>query len=642
MQVGNDSGKLIQEAQLSVHDFLKSLFININYIYDEKTMIKPGHLGMTALASVLGLTAIIGFNAPAFAASGGTPQASITLTNSDAKYCYTHDNTWALTKEVTGNTIDAATGSGSVEWTVTATKDTSAAPTFKVCGGLTITNTGSAPATIGNIVVNLQKPNSPKKGSNASHVSIAADVADATNGDEATSANIVAAGSQENTATNTAWGTSNYTTSGAKGTFIETAGSGPLEFKDASDNTIFSLVPQPTIPVGGSITLLYDATFQTSVLPPAGTPLRVEAMVTFGNSGTRGGSGATASNIDINGNTWIGTDEANVRTVPSRIMLAALPADPEEANDSVTVTDPGVTTTGTVTTSNPVGFSTFPATISDTTSWTVTVDVAAGAEGGKVCNSATLEGAAVGGTLQVIVGYDQTKPIYDSITGNIIGYEPIYATYECAAAAKASASACVDVTPPDDQTIENGDYCTFSQGGFGGNGTPYDRLAANFPTLYPSGVEAGILGTTGYSMRFNTATAVQDYLPASKTANKLNADLVNPTSTNSGVFGGQVLALKLNIALSDAAVNPANFGDLYYCDAASSLNGQTVRQILAAAETTLGGGALPSGYNYSTLSELCANLDLSFDDKSTTDPNLSACGVASAWAVQHLSKVPCP
>jgi hypothetical protein len=170
-----------------------------------------------------------------FAAGGGAPQASITLTNSDAKYCYTSNNLWDLSKTVTGNTVE--NGVGTVTWTVTATKDSSGAPTFTVHGGLTVTNSGTAPATIGNIVVNLQKPNSPKRGSNAPYVSIAADVANATNGDAATSAKIVAAGSQENQATNAAWLTNNYTVSGAQGTFTETAGSGTLEFTDASDNT---------------------------------------------------------------------------------------------------------------------------------------------------------------------------------------------------------------------------------------------------------------------------------------------------------------------------------------------------------------------------------------------------------------------
>ena len=109
-------------------------------------------------------------------------QASITLTNCGAAYCYTHDNKWDLTKEVTGNTVTA--GIGTVTWTITATKDGSAAATFTVHGGMTVTNTGTAPATIGNIVVNLQKPNSAKiGGKNVPWVSIAADVANAVDGD---------------------------------------------------------------------------------------------------------------------------------------------------------------------------------------------------------------------------------------------------------------------------------------------------------------------------------------------------------------------------------------------------------------------------------------------------------------------------
>ena len=241
-------------------------------------------------------------------------------------------------------------------------------------------------------MVNLQKPNSPKKGSNAPYVSIAADVADATNGDAATTANIVAAGSQENMTTNVACVTTNYIAAGAKGTFKETAGSGSLEFTDASDNSVFSLVPQPVIPVGQSITLLYDATFNTSVLPPAGTQMRVEALVTFGNAGARGGGGSTATNIEINGNGVIDADEANVRTVPSRVALAAFPTSPDQCNDSVTVTDTGATATGTVTTSNPVGFDAFPAVISSTTSWDVSVDVDWRHHGGSVCNEANLAG----------------------------------------------------------------------------------------------------------------------------------------------------------------------------------------------------------------------------------------------------------
>src|SRR5438093_12923473 len=90
-------------------------------------------------------------------AAGGTPQASITLQNSDAKYCYVHNNTWTLAKEVAGNTVE--NGVGTVTWTITATKDSSAAATFTVHGGLTIYNSGTGPATLGHIVGKLQTQN---------------------------------------------------------------------------------------------------------------------------------------------------------------------------------------------------------------------------------------------------------------------------------------------------------------------------------------------------------------------------------------------------------------------------------------------------------------------------------------------------
>ncbi len=140
-------------------------------------------------------------------------------------------------------------------------------------------------------------------------------------------------------------------------------------------------------------------------------------------------------------------------------------------------------------------------------------------------------------------------------------------------------------------------------------------------------------------MKFLTANAVQAYLPAGGTADPLNADLTNPTSSSSGVFGGQVLALKLNIALSDAGATPAGLGDLVYNnpnDASDSLNGKSVRQILAIAEIALGGGALPLGYDFATLSGLCANLDLSWDKV------LDGICQPSAWAILYLSKPSTP
>ena len=558
-------------------------------------------------------------NRPASAA--GTPQASITLSNSDAQYCYTHNNVWTLDKSVTGNTI--ANGAGTVTWTVTATKDSSAAPTFTVQGGLTVTNTGSAPATIGNIVVNLQKPNSPKRGSNAPYVSVAADVADATNGDAAASAKIVAAGSQENPTTNALWGTNNYTVSGAQGMFTVTAGSGTLGFTDASDNSVFSLVPQPVIPVGQSITLLYHASFNTSVLV-AGTSYRVEALVSFGNSGARGGSGATATNIDINGNGVIDSDEANVRTVPSRVILPALPSAPSECNGSVTVTDSSATTSGTVTPSNPVGFDQFPATVSSTSVWNVSVDVDSGTAGGGVCNRADLNGAGCGGTLNVIIGYGPIDPNTGQPT-------PIYATYVCSPPANAHDEACVDVAPPSggsgcDTRFCPNDYCTYTQGGYQGGGVPAAKLVANWATVAP--VTIGIDDGAGpkHSAKWNNTalglSKFQTWLAGGGPSGPLTGDTVDATSTSGGTLAKQTATLDVNIKLG------GGFGSLIYHNAGDSLDGKTVSQILTAANAALGGNGLPVGYSsFGDLNTLITNLNEAFDNCTP-----------SSWVQTHLDR----
>jgi hypothetical protein len=62
------------------------------------------------------------------------------------------------------------------------------------------------------------------------------------------------------------------------------------------------------------------------------------------------------------------------------------------------------------------------------------------------------------------------------------------------------------------------------------------------------------------------------------------------------VFGGNVLALQLDVDFSDAGVlggtSGLAFGDLRMCNftTLSALNGMTVRQYLALVNTLLGGG----------------------------------------------------
>ncbi len=107
------------------------------------------------------------------------------------------------------------------------------------------------------------------------------------------------------------------------------------------------------------------------------------------------------------------------------------------------------------------------------------------------------------------------------------------------------------------------------------------------------------------------------------------------SATNSISFMGgenlarQALLLTLNIGFNSAGIlgsGPNNFGSLLYSNGSDSLNGQSVSQILGAANQALSGLALPAGYTFSSLASLLANLNTAFQNY-----------LPSAWASAHLS-----
>ncbi|MBS1708379.1 MAG: hypothetical protein JSS65_06605 [Armatimonadetes bacterium] len=549
-------------------------------------------------------------------------QASLTLTNNDATYCFKHQNNWSLSK-----TDDFAGGtSGHVTWTVTAVK-TDGGTSFTVLGGLTITNTGSGLAPIGNIVINLQRKNSHKiNGKLTPWVSVAADVADATNGDNATVANIASAGSQEDPATNSLYGIGNYVVSGSKGTFTESAGSGKLEFTDANSNSIFSLVPQLYLPAGASITLLYRAEFDPTVIAAAGNDFRVEALVTFGRAGLRGGSGASAPSIDINGNGTVDKDENWVRTVPARTSMGLVLSTPEECNDSATIGDLGLDSEGDATFSNVTGLDQFPATVNASQVWTIEADVDGGVDGGFVCNEATLDSAGDSKTLNIVVGHD---PL-----GN-----PIYLTVPCCFDVHLTAQDCVPVDgdggPP--TGFPDGSYFTFTQGKYNdhANNAVANYVEAHFASLFVGGkLTIGVIGATTHDASWTDVDAFRLWIGGGGPSGALTADTLNATSTSGGTLAKQTGALTLTLALQGAVIPgvnggnplPSGLGSLKLKDTGTSLDGQTVSQILAAANQALGAGTLPPGYTFSSLNDLIDNLNKAFDD-----------GITSSWANAHLT-----
>jgi hypothetical protein len=191
--------------------------------------------------------------------------------------------------------------------------------------------------------------------------------------------------------------------------------------------------------------------------------------------------------------------------------------------------------------------------------------------------------------------------------------------------------------------LKNGDFTTHVQADWGDTPNPMipnnaaSLLENNYDTVYASTygtLEVGLLGPTGFSMVFSGAPELLYYLPDVGAIGQLNSDLVNPSSTSAGAFGGDVTALVLNIDFSDAGLLPGNlgipFGDLVLVNftpppGALGLNRQTVRQFSAIVNNVLGGGSY-TGYSIATLDSILANINASFSQ-----------GEVSPYATNHLA-----
>jgi hypothetical protein len=183
-----------------------------------------------------------------------------------------------------------------------------------------------------------------------------------------------------------------------------------------------------------------------------------------------------------------------------------------------------------------------------------------------------------------------------------------------------------------------GDLITYPQSMWSDDPTASGLLLNNYGSVYSSNfgvVEAGIHGAAGFSIAFSAAMFVIGYLPSSGTPGPLNVDLIDPTSTSSGAFGGEVLALRINIDFSDAGRLPGAlgipFGDLQlqnFLHSQFNFNGLTVRQFLGEANNLLGGG-YSFYYSIPELNLVTAELNSSF-----------GAGGVSQWAQDHLRVVP--
>jgi hypothetical protein len=165
-------------------------------------------------------------------------------------------------------------------------------------------------------------------------------------------------------------------------------------------------------------------------------------------------------------------------------------------------------------------------------------------------------------------------------------------------------------------------FCTYTQGGWGAKasganpGTIRDRY---FASVFPIGLTVG--GT--YTARFTSAAAVDAYLPAGKTPGVFTRNYTNPTSTTAGVFGGQVVALTLNVRFDAAGVLPDSsnipLGALPL--STTRFAGLTVGELLTLSNTVIGGttsALTPYGATVSDLNDAVTRVNEAFGDCTGT------------------------
>jgi hypothetical protein len=175
-----------------------------------------------------------------------------------------------------------------------------------------------------------------------------------------------------------------------------------------------------------------------------------------------------------------------------------------------------------------------------------------------------------------------------------------------------------------------GDLVTFTQTDWALNSAAAALLRANWDTVYTSNDNYALNVGIGFSILWTSPGTVLNYFPTSGAPVPLTGSYVDPTTTSTGVFGGDVTALQLDVDFADAGFLLGNsgipFGNLVVTQLRGSianLNGQTVRQVLVQASIALGGG--PTPYPIDDLDAMIAQLTFAFD-----------AGVVSSYAQAHL------
>ena len=144
------------------------------------------------------------------------------------------------------------------------------------------------------------------------------------------------------------------------------------------------------------------------------------------------------------------------------------------------------------------------------------------------------------------------------------------------------------------------------------------------------------------NISFDSADGVQGYFPSGGVPGALTETMLDPQQTASGVYGGDVVGLALDVDFDNAgylgrtSTTPfadlvltglpgalSNFNGVPVSSAVSDFNGMSVSSFLALSEQALGGGA--TTYSYADLDLITSLISTAFAD-----------GTVQEFATDHL------
>jgi PEP-CTERM motif-containing protein len=166
---------------------------------------------------------------------------------------------------------------------------------------------------------------------------------------------------------------------------------------------------------------------------------------------------------------------------------------------------------------------------------------------------------------------------------------------------------------------QNGAVITNQQGAWSIDPTASTLLINDFASVYAHSVGVVTVGlpNTGFTMSFDGASFIRVFFPAGGPPGQLTSNTTDPIQPGpAGTFGGEVLALQLNVDFSNAGfllgTSGIPFGNLLLQNftTLSALNGLTVSQFLGDANMCLGGGSCI--YSIGVMDSVTLNLNASF------------------------------